>query len=38
MGPFETPWLTFLAWIVIVGSIAMAIVWSVRRGPSEDDR
>jgi len=29
MGPFQTPWLTFYAWIVIGASILMAIVWSV---------
>jgi len=28
MGPFQTPWPTFLAWIVIGGTILMAIVWS----------
>jgi len=29
MGPFQTPWLTFYAWIVIGASILMAIVWSI---------
>ncbi len=37
MGPFQTPWLTFLAWIVIAGSVVMAIVWSVLNRCSEDD-
>jgi len=38
MAPFETPWLTFVAWIVIAGSVVMAILWSVLRKPTENDR
>jgi len=29
MGPFHLPWLTFSAWIVIGGSILLAIAWSI---------
>lgn len=29
MGPFQLPWLTFGALIVIGGSILLAIIWSI---------
>jgi len=29
MGPFQTPWLTFFAWVVIAASILLAIGWSL---------
>jgi len=29
MGPFQTPWLTFFAWIVIGATILLAIGWSL---------
>jgi hypothetical protein len=29
MGPFQTPWGTFFAWIVIGATILMVIIWSV---------
>lgn len=29
MGPFQLPWLTFSAWIVIGASILLAIAWSI---------
>jgi len=28
MGPFETPWSTFLAWIVTGLSIIIAFIWA----------
>ena len=38
MGPFQTPWLTFAAWIVIGGSILMVLVWSYLSFRRRDDR
>lgn len=35
LGPFHTPWLTFIAWIVIAGSILLAVGWSL--GSREED-
>lgn len=29
MGPFNFPWPTFLAFVVIGASIAVAVVWAV---------
>lgn len=29
MGPFDTPWLTFCAWIVALGCIVFSIVWAI---------
>lgn len=29
MGPFNTPWLTFFAWVVTVASVLFSIVWAV---------
>jgi heme/copper-type cytochrome/quinol oxidase subunit 2 len=29
MGPFHLPWNTFLAFLVIVGSVILAIVWAL---------
>jgi hypothetical protein len=29
MGPLNTPWLTFLAWIVTAGSVLGAVVWAI---------
>lgn len=29
MGPFNTPWLTFLAWIVAIGCVLFSIVWAI---------
>ena len=29
MGPFNMPWLTFLALVVTAASIAAAVVWAV---------
>lgn len=29
MGPFNTPWLTFLAWIVALGCVVGSIIWAV---------
>jgi len=37
MGPFNTPWLTFAAWIVIGASILLAICWSTFGFRSEED-
>jgi|GEM_PF-1506320 len=37
MGPFNTPWLTFLAWIVIGASILVSIGWSVFGSWNEGD-
>lgn len=28
MGPFNLPWSTFLAFIVILASIAIAVIWA----------
>jgi len=30
MGPFHLPWSTFLAFIVIILSIGIAIVWALK--------
>ncbi|MCK5585992.1 hypothetical protein KAJ02_07960, partial [Candidatus Bipolaricaulota bacterium] len=38
MGPFQTPWPTFFAWIVIGGTILMAIVWSIVGFRKGEDR
>lgn len=38
MGPFQTPWLTFFAWIVIGGTVLMAIVWSIWGFRKGEDR
>lgn len=38
MGPFHTPWLTFLAWVVIAGSILLALIWSIVGFRKGDDR
>ena len=38
MGPFQTPWLTFFAWIVIGATILMAIVWSIWGFRKGEDR
>jgi len=37
MGPFQTPWVTFFAWVVIAASILLAIGWSLV-ARKEDDR
>lgn len=38
MGPFNTPWLTFLAWAVGIGCIIFSIIWGVFIfKPGEDD-
>lgn len=38
MGPFNTPWLTFLAWIVAFGCVVGSIIWAVWIfKPKEDD-
>ena len=29
MAPFNTPWSTFLAWIVIGGTVLLSIVWAI---------
>jgi len=29
MGPWNTPWSTFLAWIVTALSVLVALVWAV---------
>lgn len=29
MGPFNFPWLTFLAFVVTAASILLAVVWAV---------
>jgi hypothetical protein len=30
MGPFNLPWSTFLAFIVILASIVTAVIWALR--------
>lgn len=38
MGPFNTPWSTFLAWLVGMACIAFSIIWAVFfYKPEEDD-
>jgi len=38
MGPFYTPWLTFLAWIVAIGCVLFSIIWALWIfKPKEDD-
>jgi len=29
MGPFHTPWLTFLSWIVALACIIFSIIWAI---------
>lgn len=29
MGPFNTPWSTFLAWMVTAASVTGAIIWAL---------
>ena len=29
MGPFNFPWLTFLAFVVAAASVVLAVVWAV---------
>lgn len=40
MGPFNMPWLTFSAFLVIHLSIVIAVVWAVRdiNNSDEDER
>ncbi len=40
MGPFGTPWSTLGAWIVVAGSILLALGWALWTGRrnGEDDR
>jgi hypothetical protein len=37
MGPFNTPWLTFFAWIVALGCIAFSVVWAIWIFKPEDE-
>ena len=37
MGPFEYPWLTFLAWIVALGCIVFSIIWALFLYKPKDD-
>jgi hypothetical protein len=39
MGPFNMPWLTFAAILVVAASIAVAILWALhdrKRNPDKD--
>lgn len=36
MGPFNTPWMTFAAWLVAGACIAAAVVWAVFLFKPED--
>lgn len=38
MAPFDTPWLTFLAWIVAIVCILASIIWAVWIFKPGDDR
>ena len=38
MGPFSTPWLTFVAWFVAAASVLASLVWAIvgfrsKKGP-----
>lgn len=35
MGPFNLPWSTFLAFLVILGSVAGSIFWAVNEKRQE---
>lgn len=37
MGPLFFPWLTFFAWVVAIGCIALSIVWAIFFYKSKDD-
>jgi hypothetical protein len=39
MGPYNTPWLTFLAWILAFGCILASIIWAlwIFKPGSDDD-
>ena len=32
MGPFNFPWMTFLAFVVTGASVVAALVWALRKG------
>jgi len=36
LGPFNTPWLTFLAWVVVILSVVASIVWAILYQPGEE--
>ncbi len=38
MGPFNTPWSTFSAWIVTGATIVASIVWAILSGRSRGKR
>lgn len=38
MGPFNTPWLTFLAWLVAGACVVFSIIWAIwLYKPQEND-
>lgn len=37
MGPFNFPWMTFLAFIVTGASVVAALLWALRK-PGNDER
>jgi len=37
MGPLNTPWSTFAAWIVIGSSILLSIVWALVSKGADDE-
>jgi len=37
MGPFHMPWVTFLAFLVVLGSLVLAILWALFFHPTEDE-
>jgi len=37
MGPFHMPWVTFLALLVVLGSLVLALLWALFSPPAEDE-
>jgi hypothetical protein len=35
MGPFNFPWMTFMAFVVAGASVVAALVWALRKGGSD---
>ena len=36
MGPFNIPWMTFLAFVVTGASVIAAIIWALRKGARDE--
>ena len=36
-GPFGFPWSTFAALLVVIGSIAVSVIWAARAGRDDEE-